>query len=81
MSRPNETLVTEQEGALVHLGFWFLWASPEGFAGYDRKGGLRGGADARVMHHLEAALKDADKRETEVLVVGHSLGGAVSWYA
>lgn len=78
MSRPYDTLRVEQEGALAHLGFWSLWASPEGFAGHGRLSEDTG----RVMHHLRKALEEAeqDRRDTEILVTGHSLGGAVSWY-
>jgi Lipase (class 3) len=80
ISRPRPELVGNEDAGLVHLGFWSLWASPEGFAGYDREGQLPEGANARILHHLTKALEDASGRDTEVLVVGHSLGGAVSWY-
>lgn len=73
-TRPEESLGT------AHLGFWSLWASPEGLAGYDGDGNLDS-AKPGVILGVKAALdrcRDASK-PTEILVVGHSLGGAVSW--
>lgn len=62
----------------VHLGFWSLWASPEGFARYDTDGNLLN--DNSVLKRVTEALEKTKNNETEVFVVGHSLGGAVSWY-
>ena len=85
ISRPNHnrtgprTAPEEQLGG-VHLGFWSLWASPEGFAGYDGDGNLdtvNEGVILRVKDALDRCR--AAKKTTEILVVGHSLGGAVSW--
>jgi hypothetical protein len=65
-------------GGRVHLGFWSLWASPEGFAGYCRKGDIL--REPSVMNSIRGALEKTEGRKTEVCVVGHSLGGAVSRY-
>lgn len=62
----------------VHLGFWSLWASPEGFARYDTKGNLSN--DNSVLEKVTQALEKTKNDETEIFVVGHSLGGVVSWY-
>jgi hypothetical protein len=62
----------------VHLGFWSLWSSPEGFARYDTDGKLLN--DNSVLKKVTEALEKTKNNETEVFVVGHSLGGAVSWY-
>jgi hypothetical protein len=102
---PHGDRVYNRENGLVHLGFWALWASPEGFAGYNRKGHLwtaqkshdskglpEGSQNSQVSDDertpvgpgaLQSVLKavaEAKKRhqKTEILVVGHSLGGAVS---
>jgi alpha-beta hydrolase superfamily lysophospholipase len=68
----------QPNGGHVHLGFWSLWASPEGFAGYDRQGEVS--STDSVITSIKQALKAADGRKTDVYVVGHSLGGAVSRY-
>jgi hypothetical protein len=81
MSRPHGITTTENNAGHVHLGFWAMWASPEGFAGYDRDGNLPDGSHARIIQDVRDALKRAGDRDIEVYVVGHSLGGAVSWYA
>lgn len=62
----------------VHLGFWSLWASPEGFARYDKRGKLAD--DNSVLAKVTEALEKTENNDTEVFVVGHSLGGAVSSY-
>jgi hypothetical protein len=67
----------------VHLGFWSLWASPEGFAGYNNEGQLLDGRDdSPLLAHCKEEIEEAKRnnKRTEILVVGHSLGGAVSWY-
>ncbi|KAJ9614400.1 hypothetical protein H2200_002536 [Cladophialophora chaetospira] len=81
-SNPSRRVVDTDHGD-VHLGFWSLWASPEGFAGYDRSGDLPTSAEKRrlllkVQEALDAGLEG---KQTEILVVGHSLGGAVSCFA
>ncbi|KFA56326.1 hypothetical protein S40293_11255 [Stachybotrys chartarum IBT 40293] len=95
--RPDGYVNTELRYPLVHLGFWALWASPEGFAGYDRYGHLwkdqksngsqehqtprepvREGALQSVLQRLQ---ESDESQKTEILVVGHSLGGAVSCFA
>ncbi|KAH8194183.1 hypothetical protein TruAng_011653 [Truncatella angustata] len=67
----------------VHLGFWSLWASPEGFAGYNNEGRLlNGDNDSCLLSHCKGAINKAKAHQrTEILVVGHSLGGAVSCFA
>lgn len=83
ISRPSGESLTQRHDGLVHLGFWSLWASPEGFAGYTRQGVLPGNPnDYRLLQHCREAIEQAqsENRQTEILVVGHSLGGAVSWY-
>jgi hypothetical protein len=96
--RPEGHLDAERTNPLVHLGFWALWASPEGFAGYDHQGNLwkpeqtsNPGGSLRTRQParegegvLQSVLQEAEeaaeeKEEMEILVVGHSLGGAVSW--
>ncbi|EON68821.1 hypothetical protein W97_08079 [Coniosporium apollinis CBS 100218] len=78
MTRPNEP-PNELNGGHVHLGFWSLWASPEGFAGYNREGCVS--SKESVLHSVRKALKETNGRKTDVYVVGHSLGGAVSSFA
>jgi hypothetical protein len=65
----------------VHLGFWSLWASPEGFAGYDRFGNLPENKPRVLLKVQEALNNGREGKGTEILVVGHSLGGAVSCFA
>jgi hypothetical protein len=96
ISRPYPDAISDRRNGLVHLGFWALWASPEGFAGYNRDGHLwtnqivNGDAEAPesprepvregVLQTVLKMVEEGDQsRETEILVVGHSLGGAVSW--
>jgi hypothetical protein len=81
MISPNTSPNQSKQGH-VHLGFWSLWASPEGFAGY-----LAEPADNSdinrvdsVIFSLREALRKTEGRKTDVYVVGHSLGGAVSRY-
>jgi hypothetical protein len=88
--RPNGRHDSRQEeDPLVHLGFWALWASPEGLAGYNEQGELwqdgnalepqkrvRGGVLHRLLQEAEEAARN--KHKMEIFVVGHSLGGAVS---
>lgn len=80
MNRPHESPKPENNAGDVHLGFWALWASPEGFAGYNRDGKLIDGPDAKIIQQVKEAIGGAGDREIEIYVVGHSLGGAVSWY-
>ena len=87
ISRPQGIHVADKGNLLVHLGFWALWASAEGFAGYDRFGKLRedeetsdGPVFQGVMQSVFKKVRDAKGQQMEILVVGHSLGGAVSWY-
>jgi hypothetical protein len=77
MARPYETS-DEPSGGHVHLGFWSLWASPEGFVGYGRQGLLL--CKDSVILSLRQALDPEKTRKTVVYVVGHSLEGAVSRY-
>ncbi|KAK8007070.1 hypothetical protein PG989_001060 [Apiospora arundinis] len=82
ISRPYCQPQPQGQDRQVHLGFWSLWASQEGFSGYDGQGDLPG--DRRgVIQHLRRALQEAQNKNerTEVIVVGHSLGGAVSCFA
>ena len=98
MSRPYGDAISERGNGLVHLGFWALWASAEGFGGYDRDGNLWKDQTPNAVQRSQASdspkqavregvlqsvlqlVEKADKsRKTEILVVGHSLGGAVSW--
>jgi hypothetical protein len=99
LSRPRGDAFSGYGNGLVHLGFWALWAAPEGFAGYDRNGYLwEDQKDDRTLeqtrpddgrtsvHHgiLQNVAKlvcqaKSDNQNVEILVVGHSLGGAVSW--
>jgi hypothetical protein len=53
MARPHRNS-DEPSGGHVHLGFWSLWASPEGFAGYDRQGNLSW--EASVILGLKRAI-------------------------
>jgi pimeloyl-ACP methyl ester carboxylesterase len=78
IERPN-IWSSQRNAGYVHLGFWSLWASPEGFAGYGAKGGAS--YENSVMTSLRQALKISQARNTIVYVVGHSLGGAVSRYS
>jgi hypothetical protein len=72
---------SEPNGGHVHLGFWSLWASPEGFAGFDRQGHVS--SEDSIITSVKQALASIkpDNVDIEVYVVGHSLGGAVSRYA
>ena len=80
MSRPKEDRLAPSQKGDVHLGFWSLWAAPEGFAGYDGCGNLQPMRPHRLLLKVQEALKAREKeKDTEILVVGHSLGGAVSW--
>ncbi|KFA61114.1 hypothetical protein S40285_10522 [Stachybotrys chlorohalonatus IBT 40285] len=95
--RPEGYVNTELRYPLVHLGFWALWASPEGFAGYDRYGHLwkdqklndsqeyqtpREPVREGTLQSILQRLQESDEsQETEILVVGHSLRGAVSCFA
>jgi hypothetical protein len=78
MERPN-IYSSEQNAGYVHLGFWSLWASPEGFAGYDSKGNVL--HNDSVITSFRQALAKSHSKDTVVYVVGHSLGGAVSRYS
>jgi len=50
-----------------------------GLAGYDRQGNVsEDGVLDKVVRALQKAKESGKK--TEIFVVGHSLGGAVSWY-
>jgi hypothetical protein len=87
MFRPQGRNVADKGNLLVHLGFWALWASAEGFAGYDRFGELRKDEETSdgpifqgIIPSVMKKVEDAKGQEMEILVVGHSLGGAVSWY-
>ncbi|CAH0044692.1 unnamed protein product [Clonostachys solani] len=95
--RPGGYVDTGPSYPLVHLGFWALWASPEGFAGYDHYGHLwkekevndsqesqtpREPVREGVLQSVLQRLQESDENQrTEILVVGHSLGGAVSCFA
>lgn len=99
ISRPDGNHVEDENNRLVHLGFWALWASPEGFAGYDRDGHLWMEQKMRELAKkempvypsettrqgiLQSVLCDVqqardENKKTELYIVGHSLGGAVSW--
>lgn len=87
ISRPQGNKVADTGNLLVHLGFWALWASPEGFAGYDRAGELWKSPKAYnepvrmgVLQSVIQKVRDAKGQDIDIFVVGHSLGGAVSWY-
>jgi len=83
MSCPYDDPITERVNEHVHLGFWSLWASPEGFAGYDEWRRLSNdSSNYRILEKVIQAVKEAERdgRETEIFGLGHSLGGAVSWY-
>jgi len=83
VSRPYNQPIIERHNGHVHLGFWSLWASPEGFAGYDNCGNLPNDSENhRILKKVLQAVADAERRNrnTEIFVTGHSLGGAVSWY-
>ncbi|KAK5079530.1 hypothetical protein LTR70_009188 [Exophiala xenobiotica] len=84
VSRPYNKPVTERQNGHVHLGFWSLWASPEGFAGYDSCGSLSNDSEHhRILEKVLQAVSRAERenRKTEIFVAGHSLGGAVSCFA
>ncbi|PNP38782.1 hypothetical protein TGAMA5MH_09005 [Trichoderma gamsii] len=93
--RPDGGVMSGQSSPLVHLGFWALWASPEGFAGYGRDGNLKTldmnnsqasqsprqqRVGVSVIRSVLDEVEKAGSQKTEILIVGHSLGGAVSWY-
>ncbi|KAH8770739.1 hypothetical protein F5883DRAFT_713360, partial [Diaporthe sp. PMI_573] len=82
VSRPYRENISQRKDGNVHLGFWSLWASQEGFAGYDDQGALPDSRRGLLQRCKQAIVqaKDNNKR-TEILVVGHSLGGAVSCFA
>jgi hypothetical protein len=75
-----KTHTSEPNGGHVHLSFWSLWASPEGFAGYNQDGTLS--TEDSVIRSIQQALGSAERRKADIVVyvVGHSLGGAVSRY-
>lgn len=90
ISQPYGYNVHSRRDGLVHLGFWSLWFSAEGFAGFDRYGQLwrnqytkttpvRSGVLQSVYDLVRQAKRANPARAVEVLVTGHSLGGAVSW--
>lgn len=81
ISRPSHDRIATSGLGDVHLGFWSLWASPEGFAGYDRQGNLREREPGILLKVHEALVNGQEGKSTEILVVGHSLGGAVSCFA
>ncbi|KAH7138647.1 Alpha/Beta hydrolase protein [Dendryphion nanum] len=78
MNKPS-SCSNEPNNGHVHLGFWSLWASPEGFAGYDREGCVS--SETGVLQSIRTALEKINGEKAELYVVGHSLGGAVSSFA
>ncbi|KAK5056195.1 hypothetical protein LTR84_012748 [Exophiala bonariae] len=84
VSKPSGESITARNDGHVHLGFWALWASPEGFAGFDdRANPPTTPSSTGLLGRCQQAITNAQKenRRTEILVVGHSLGGAVSCFA
>ncbi|KAG4279178.1 hypothetical protein FPRO04_13678 [Fusarium proliferatum] len=84
VSRPYEESLAQRQYGHVHLGFWSLWASQEGFAGYNGQGDLPNDTrDYGLLQHCKEAIEQAKgkNKRTEIIVVGHSLGGAVSCFA
>jgi Lipase (class 3) len=82
ISRPDQDRIALPNRGTVHLGFWALWATPEGFAGYDAWSRYQEEKQRRMLHEVKVALDTGAKdKETEIMVVGHSLGGAVSCFA
>jgi hypothetical protein len=79
MSRGSPEESTLDNAGHVHLGFWALWASHEGFAGYDEWGNLPEDEKAKIILQVRTAIVHAGTEDIDVYVVGHSLGGAVSW--
>jgi hypothetical protein len=81
ISRPNNKLLKDRDCGDVHLGFWSLWASPKGFSGdyHDHITSEGTRKERGVLEEVMDLLQDIKEEETEVWIVGHSLGGAVSW--
>ena len=86
LSTPNSDRIGNAIRGDVHLGFWSLWASPEGFAGYAAEPGEDGEPSLidkpRILSRIRKAVERSRQEgwKTEITVVGHSLGGAVSRY-
>ena len=82
LSRPDKDRIRDADKGDVHLGFWSLWASPEGFAGYKAQPSGTNArstliASPRILSRVREAVGQ-DGKTTKIMVVGHSLGGAVS---
>jgi hypothetical protein len=88
MFRPGKPYVADRGNLLVHLGFWALSASAEGFSGHDCHGQERKDKPSKeeppvsqgVLQSAWKHIENANGGDVEILVVVHSLGGSVSWY-
>ncbi|KAF1926982.1 uncharacterized protein M421DRAFT_28883, partial [Didymella exigua CBS 183.55] len=78
MTRPNNC-ANELYSGHVHLRFWSLWASPEGFAGYDQEGNVL--SKDGVLKSIRKVIRETAGKKTNIYVVKHSLRGAVLRYS